>query len=107
MTEVDVLAREQLLEVGEPFLGLLDRLQAEFLRDDRQRLQAPEPVLLLVDVLGHLELDEVAHRGRDDVLVVLKVVAVLGDLAERAGEIGGHAGLLGDDKRLHDEGGSR
>ena len=85
---IDVLAREQLLERVEALLRILDRLEAEFFRNDRQRLEPPEAVFLLVDVLRHLELHEVTDGGRDDVFVVFVVVALLRNFAERAREIG-------------------
>ena len=88
----------------EALLGVLDRLQAEFLRDDGQRLQPPEAVLFLVDVLGHQEFHEVPDRRGDHILVVFEVVALLGDLAQGAREIGGHGRLFGDDEGLHEEG---
>jgi hypothetical protein len=95
---IHVLAAEELLHGGEPLLRVLNWLQAEFLRDDRQGLEPPEAVLLLVDVLRHLQLDHVADGVGDDVLVVLVVVPLLGDLTEGAREVRRDGRLLGDDK---------
>jgi hypothetical protein len=93
-----VLAGQQLLQLVKTVLRGLDRLQLELLRDDRQRVQPPEAVLLLVDVLGHLQLDDVAHGGGDDVVVIFKVVPLLGDLAERARQIHRNRWFLRDDE---------
>jgi hypothetical protein len=94
----EVGAVEEFLQRVEALLAVLDRFQAELLRHDGQGLQAPETVLFLVDVLRHLELHQVAERVRDDVAIVLVVIAFFGDFAEGAREISGHRGLLGDDK---------
>jgi hypothetical protein len=67
-----------------------------------QGLEAPEAVFLLVDVLRHLEFHQMADGRRDDVFVVFVVIALLGDFAEGAREVGRDGGLLGDDKRLHE-----
>ncbi len=63
-----------------------------------------KPYFFLVDVLRHFQLDDVADCRRDDVLVVLEVVAFLGDLAEGAGKVLRDAGLLGDDEGFGHEG---
>ena len=59
---VEVLAGQELLQVVEALLGGLDGLQLELLGNDRQHLQPPEAILLLVNVLGHQQLDQVADR---------------------------------------------
>ena len=101
---VDVLAGEQFLQVVVAILRISDRLESEFLRDDRQRFETPEAVLLLVDVLRHLELDDMADGGGDDVFVVLEVVALFRNLAESASQILRDARLLGDDQGFGHEG---
>ena len=95
---VDVLARDQFFQVRENVLRLVDRLELEFFRNDRQRLESPEAVFLLVDVLWHEQFRDMADRRGDDVFVVLEVVAFLRDFAERAREVRGDAGFLGDDE---------
>jgi len=100
----DVVAGEEFFEELETLLGLLDGLHAELARDDREGFEAPEAVLLLVDIFGHLELDQVADGGTDDVLVVLENLALLRDFAQGAGNVGGDAGFLGDDECFGHEG---
>ena len=41
--------------------------EVEFFRNNRQRFESPEAVFLLVDILRHLELDNMADRRGDDV----------------------------------------
>ncbi len=101
---VDVFAVEQLFQLIVAALRICDRLQAELFRNDRERLKAPEAVFLFVDVLRHLELDDVAHRRGDDVFVVLVVVAFLGDLAEGTSEVASDARFLRDDEGFGHEG---
>ena len=96
----DVLARDQSFQRGEHALRFIDRLQFERFRNDRQRLQAPETIFFLVDVLRHEQFRDVTDGGRNDVLVVLVGVAFFRHLAQGAGEVRGHAGFLGDDERF-------
>jgi hypothetical protein len=76
-------------------------LSRNFVGNDREGLEPPETVFLLVDILRHLEAHQMADGGRDDVFVVLVVVGFLRDFAERAGQVGGDRGLLGNDETLH------
>ena len=101
---VDVFARDQLLERGEFAFRILARFELKFFRDDRQGLEPPEAVFLFVDVLRHEELDDMADGGGDDILVVLEVVAVLGDFAERARDVRGDARFFGNDEGFGHEG---
>ena len=59
-----------------------------------------KPYFFLSMSSGICELDDMPDGGRDHVLIVLVVVALFRNLAERAGEVAGHAGLLGDDERF-------
>ena len=56
---------DELLEEIVAVLGILDGLEAELVRDDRQGLEPPETVLLLVDILGHFEFDRLVAFYRD------------------------------------------
>ena len=103
----DVLSGEEFLELVETVFGFLDRLEAKFLGNDRQGLEPPEAIELLVDVLGHLQFHQVAHRRGNHVFVVLKMVALFRNFAEGARQVGSHAGLFGDDQGLHNRGGRR
>jgi hypothetical protein len=86
----DIFAGEEFFQGVKTLLGILDGLEAEFFGNDGQRLQAPETVFLFVDVLGHLELHQVTEGIRDDVFVVLVVVAGLGDFPEGTREVSGN-----------------
>ena len=100
-TCVDVLAAE-LLGDDRHLLAraLVAHDEPERVRHDRQVGHAPLLVLRVV-LVGLGELDEVADRPRDDVLVGLEVALVLGEGAgEHAREVTPHGGLLGDDERL-------
>ena len=94
---VDVLALDQPCQQLEPVRALLDRLEIELGRDDRQVGERPLPALDLV-LLRRRDLDQVADRRRQDELVALEVVALLGEAAQRPRDVGGHGGLLGDDQ---------
>ena len=76
---------------------LLDGLEFEFLRDDRQGGERPLAALF-VHLAGQRQLDEVADGGGDDVLVVLEGVVLALEAAQRAGDVSGNAGFFGDDE---------
>ena len=75
---------------------LLDRREGELRREERQLLHRPLAAPDLV-LLRDGELEQMADGRRDDVVVVLEVIAVLFH-PERLGEIGGDAGFFGDDE---------
>jgi hypothetical protein len=81
----DVLALGQLDHRVQARLGLVDRLEVEVRRDHRQVGEAPLAALD-VELLGRLDLHQVAHGARDDVLLVLEVLVVLVELAHRRRE---------------------
>ncbi len=74
-------------------------VQLERVGNDRQVREAPLTALL-VEFSRQAELDEVADGRRDHILVVLEVIVLLGQLAERASEIDRDGGLFGDDERF-------
>ena len=94
----DVFAGEEFFQRVEAIFGVLDGLEAKFFGNDGQRLQPPEAVFLLVDVLRHFEFHEVAECVRDDKFVVFVMVACLGNFPEGAREVGRNGRFLGDDK---------
>ena len=96
---VHVLALHQLHQQLEPGSGLLDGLEVEVGRDHRQVGEAPLAALGLHSLRRSL-LQQVAHRGRQHVLVVLVVVLVPLEAAQRPGHVRGHRRLLSDDQCL-------
>ena len=98
-----ILALDQLDQRVEPALGLVDGCQVEVRRHHRQVGKTPLAALDVV-LVGGLDLHQVAHRRADHVAVVLEVVFMLVELAghggQRAHDVLGHAGLLGNDEGL-------
>ena len=98
--KLDVFSRDEFLQSVENVFRLVDRLEFEFLRNDRERFEPPEAVFFLVDILGHQELGDVTHRGRDDKIVVLEIVLAFLEAAERLGDVAGDGRLLSNDQGL-------
>ena len=75
----------------------IDRLEVEVRRDDWQVLERP---LALLDVVlsRHHQRQQVADRRGNDVVLALEIVSLAREAAERASDIGGDGGLLGDDE---------
>jgi len=96
---LDVLAREQLLDRADALRLALLLLQLELPRKDGERVERPA-LVLGVDVLGREQLDDVAHRERDDAVVRLPVAVVLGESAQRGDDVARDARLLRDDQRF-------
>ena len=95
---VDVVALDQPLQDVELLLVARVRPELELLGEDGQRLDRPALERLVV-VLGLGQLDQVADRPRDDVLVRLEIALVLLEAAaERARIVLCHGRLFGDDK---------
>jgi hypothetical protein len=67
-------------------LGLVHGLEVEVRRDHRQVGKAPLAALD-VELLGRLDLHQVAHGAGDHVAVVLEVVVVLFELAHATGDV--------------------
>ena len=97
----DVLALDQLHDRVEARLGLVDRVQLEVRRDHRQVREAPLAALDVV-LLRRLDLEQVADRRRDDVVLALEVLVVLVELAgdgrQRAHDVLRDRRLLGNDQ---------
>src|SRR5262249_8235603 len=100
----DIFTVKKFLELVEAFLRICDRLESKLFRNDRQSLESPESIFLLVDVFGHFQLDNVTYRGRNEVLVVFVMGALLGNFTEGAGKVLRNAGFLGDDEGFGHEG---
>jgi len=99
----DVLALGQPYDGVEARLGLVQRLELEVRRNDRQVRKTPLAALH-VEFFGGLDLHQVADGAGHHVLVVLEMVFHLLELAragrERAHDVLGHRGLLGDHQCL-------
>ena len=93
----DVLALDEPQQRLQPVLVLLDRLQRELRRNRRQVRERPLAALHLL-LLGHADLEQVADGRRDHVFVALEVIVVAREAAQRARDVGGDGGLLGDDQ---------
>ena len=82
-------------------LALVDRVQLEVRRDHRQVREAPLAALD-VELLGRLDLEQVADRRGHEVVVVLEVLVVLVELAggrrQRAHDVLRDGRLLGNDQ---------
>ena len=102
---VHVLAPGQLAQHVQLLLAApLDRLQVEFVGDDRQPVQRPQLVLGVV-VLGLGQLDQVAHRPGHDEVVRLEVVGLcLKGPRKRLGVVLANGRLLGYDERFSHSG---
>jgi hypothetical protein len=68
-------------------------------RDERQPGERP---LALLDVvlLGHGELEQVAHRRGENVLIALEIVSLAREAAERPRDVGRDRRFLCNDKFL-------
>ena len=80
-----------------PFFGLSWKPLAA--GEDRQDLERPG-LVLLVDLLGLEQLEEVPDGEGDDVVVALEVAVVLFEAAQDPGDVLGHARFLGNDEGL-------
>ena len=101
---VDVLALGLLDHRVQARLGLVHRLEVEVGRNHRQVREAPLAALD-VELLGRLDLHQVAHGAGDDVFVVLEMLVVLVELAghgrQRADDVLRHGRFLGNYQRFH------
>ncbi len=92
-----VLALDELEQRFQSRLGLLDRLERELRRDRRQMCEGPFAALDLF-LFRHADLEQVAHSRRKHVLVAFENIVVTGKASQRARNVGGDGGLLGDDQ---------
>ncbi len=99
----DVLAVEQFLECRQAGRVALLGLEFEGGGKDRQILELPLPVAG-VDFVGILELDQVAHGPGNHPGLALQVFLVVFKAAQGLGDIAGHAGFLGNDQGLGQQG---
>jgi hypothetical protein len=87
----------------QPRLGLVHRLEVEVRRNHRQVGEAPLAALH-VELLGRMDLHQVADGAGDDVRVVLEELVVLvefaGDGRQRPDDVLGDRGLFGNNQCL-------
>ena len=95
----DVLALDQPGQQLEPVLGLLDRLDREVGRDHRQVGEGPLAALDL-EFLGQGELEKVTDGRRQYIFVGLEVVLLLGEAAQRTGDVLRNGRFFRDDQLL-------
>ncbi len=93
---INVLAFEQLGQQFEAVLRFFDWPQVESGRDYGKVGEAPLPPFHFV-LLRHAQLQQVPHRGGEDILFTLKITFVLAEAAQGLGDIAGHRGLLSND----------
>ena len=93
----DVLALDQAVQHLQARLGLGDRVQREVRRNHRQVGEAPLAALDVV-LFRHRDFQQVADGRRQHVLVGLEILIVLGEAAQRLGDVVRDGGLLGDDE---------
>jgi hypothetical protein len=94
-----ILALDEPEQQVQPLLASVDGRQVEVRRNDRQPGERP---LALLDVvlLGEHQLEQVAHRRRQHVVVAFEVIALAHEAAERARDVGRDRRFLGDDEFL-------
>jgi hypothetical protein len=96
-----VLALDEPDDGVEPALGLLERREVEVRRNHRQVGEAPLAALD-VELLGRLDLEQVADGRGDEVALALEMLVVLFELArsrrERADDVLRDGRLLGNDQ---------
>ena len=93
----DVLALDQPGQELQARLTLGDRRQVEVRRDDRQVGEGPFAALDFV-FFGTGQFEQVADGRADHLVFALEVVVMLGEAAERARDVRGDGGFLGDDQ---------
>ena len=94
---IDILALDQLVEHLEARFGLLDRLQREVRRNDRQVGEGPFATLDL-ELLRTGQFQQVTDGRGKHVLLAFEVVVVFGEAAQRPRNIGGDRGFFGNDQ---------
>ena len=94
---IDVLALDQSRQQLEPLFVACDRVQVEVRRDDGQVRERPFAALDL-HAFGRLDLDQMPDRGGHHVTLAFEIVLHAWQSTERAGDVGGDGGFLGDDQ---------
>ena len=84
-------------------LVYLDRLKRELRRNRGQMSERPLSALDFL-LLGHADLEQMTDGRGQDVPVAFEVVVVTREAPQRARDVGGDGGLLGNDERLGQEG---
>jgi len=94
---LDVGAGQEFFQDAQLVLSLLPRDESEMVGKDRKILEGP----LAADhfeAVGLLDLEEMAHRMRDDHVIAFVVAFFFFEFAEGLGEIAGHAGFFRNDE---------
>ena len=89
----------RLMSLGRTFsrgFVLLDRLQIEVRRDDRQTFERPLAARGL-DAFGRAQFEQMADGRREDVLVALVVIVLFLETAQRLGDVAGDGRFLRND----------
>gem|GEM_PF-2535188 len=94
---VYVLALDQACQQLEAVFGLFDRVEREVRRNHRKMGERPFAALDLV-LLRYGQLKQMADGRRQHVIVALEVFALLGEAAQRLGDVLGNGGLLCNDQ---------
>ena len=90
---------QPLLEQLEAAFRPLDRLELEFIRNDRKVLEAPFTPLF-VQLARHTELDQMANCRGNNVVFVFEIIPLLVESPERAGDIECNTRLFCYDQRF-------
>jgi hypothetical protein len=94
-----VVALQQLADGADAVALSLLLLELEALRKDGKIGEGPA-LVLGIDLLGRQQLEQMADRERDHVVVALPEPIVFLEAAERGGDVASDARLLGDDERF-------
>jgi hypothetical protein len=94
---INILALDQLGQHLEPGLSFLDGGQREVGRNDGEVGKRPFAALDL-EFFGATQFQQMTDGGRDDMRLAFEVVVVLGETAQRLGNIGGDGGFFGNDQ---------
>ena len=93
----DVLALDQAQQQIEALRVALDGGQCEMRRNNRQVRERPFSALHL-ELLWHYELEQVANRRREHIVIAFEIVALARETAQRARDVGGDGGLFCNDQ---------
>ena len=94
---VDILSLDQPGEQLQTVGTLVDRLEIEVRRNDRQIGERPF-ASLDVELLRCGDLDQMADRRRQQVVIAFEIIALFGEPAERSRDIRCDRRLLGNDQ---------
>ena len=93
---LDILSLELLLELLELLFGGRDRLELELGWDNGEIGEFPS-LEFLVEIVGHVKLDQMPDGTIDHPFLIFKEIVVLWNVSQYASEITSHTWLFGDD----------